>query len=62
MRFGGDEAKAAAVYADTRPLTPEDVAETVAWIVGLPPHMNVNRVEIMPTVQGAGPFVIRRGG
>lgn len=56
-----DEERARAFYANTTPLTPEDVAETVAWIVGLPPHMNVNRVEIMPTVQGPGPFVIKRG-
>lgn len=61
VRFGGDEARAAAVYADTTPMTAEDVAEAVAWIIGLPPHLNVNRIELMPTVQGAGPFTIKRG-
>jgi len=61
IRFN-DAERAKAFYADTTPLTPEDVAETVAWIVGLPPHMNVNRIEIMPVVQGPGPFVIKRGG
>ena len=62
VRFGGDTAKADAVYAGTQPLTPEDIAEAVAWVVGLPPHMNVNRMELMPTCQGPGPFVIKREG
>ena len=60
VRMGGDKAKAAAVYADTTPMTAGDVAEAVSWIVGLPPHLNVNRIELMPDVQGPGPFVIRR--
>lgn len=62
VRFGGDAAKADAVYAGTRPLLPEDIAEAVAWVVSLPPHMNVNRMELMPTCQGPGPFVIKRQG
>lgn len=61
VRMGGDAEKAAAVYAGTTPLTAGDVAEAVSWIVGLPAHFNVNRIEIMPDVQGAGPFNIRRG-
>ncbi len=60
VRFGGDADKAAAVYAGTTPLTPEDVAETVAWVIGLPAHVNINRVEMMPTCQAAGPLVIKR--
>ncbi len=50
----GDADKAAAVYAGTTPLTPEDVAETVAWVIGLPAHVNINRVEMMPTCQAPG--------
>ena len=61
VRMGGDTAKAAAVYANTTPMTAEDVAEAVSWIVGLPPHLNVNRIELMPDVQGPGPFVVKRG-
>jgi len=60
IRFGGDAAKADAVYANTTPMTAEDVAEAVLWIVGLPAHVNVNRIELMPVVQGAGPFVVKR--
>jgi 3-hydroxy acid dehydrogenase/malonic semialdehyde reductase len=60
VRFHGDTDKAAKVYEGTQPLTSENIAETVAWIVGLPPHMNVNRIELMPTCQAIGPFNIKR--
>ena len=59
-RFGGDEARASAVYAGTVPLTADDIAEAAAWVVGLPPHMNVNLMEIMPTCQAPGPLAIKR--
>jgi 3-hydroxy acid dehydrogenase/malonic semialdehyde reductase len=59
VRFG-DDAKAASVYKGTEPLTAEDIAETVAWVVGLPRHVNINRVEMMPTCQAPGPMVIKR--
>lgn len=62
IRFGGDAEKARAVYAGTTPLSPEDIAEAVAWVVGLPSHVNVNRLEMMPTCQGPGPLVIKRAG
>ncbi|MFV3073120.1 SDR family NAD(P)-dependent oxidoreductase [Niveispirillum fermenti] len=60
VRFKGDAERAAKVYADTVPLTPEDVAETVTWVATLPPHFNVNRVEIMPTTQGPGALSVHR--
>ena len=60
VRFGGDEGKAAAVYAGTQSLTPEDIAETASWLVSLPPHMNINRIELMPTCQAGGGFLVKR--
>jgi 3-hydroxy acid dehydrogenase/malonic semialdehyde reductase len=62
IRFGGDAEKAKAVYAGTIPLSPEDIAEAIAWVVGLPSHVNINRLEMMPTCQGPGPLVIKRAG
>jgi 3-hydroxy acid dehydrogenase/malonic semialdehyde reductase len=59
-RFGGDVARASSVYAGTVPLTADDIAEVAAWVVNLPPHMNINRMEIMPTCQAPGPLAIRR--
>ncbi len=60
VRFGGDEAKAASVYSGTQSLTPEDIAETAAWLVSLPPHVNINRIELMPTCQAGGGFAVKR--
>ena len=63
VRFDGDQAKAANVYANTTPLTSEDVAETVRWVVSLPAHFNVNTIEIMPVVQAfAGLKVFKTEG
>jgi 3-hydroxy acid dehydrogenase/malonic semialdehyde reductase len=61
VRFG-DDSKAAAVYAGTVPLNPEDIAESVSWVVHLPQHMNVNRMELMPTCQSPGPLTVKRAG
>ena len=60
VRFGGDEAKAAKVYAGVTPLSPEDIAESVAWVVGLPRHVNINRIELMPTCQAPSALQIKR--
>ncbi len=61
VRFSGDQARADAVYAGTQPLTPDDVAEAAAWVAALPEHVNINRIEMMPTCQATGPFTIKRG-
>ena len=60
VRFGGDVEKAAAVYAGTQPLMPEDIAETAAWLVSLPPHVNINAIEMMPTCQASAALAVRR--
>jgi 3-hydroxy acid dehydrogenase/malonic semialdehyde reductase len=60
VRFGGDAARAAALYADKEPLTAEDIAETAAWLVSLPPHVNINRIEMMPTSQASSALAVRK--
>jgi 3-hydroxy acid dehydrogenase/malonic semialdehyde reductase len=60
VRLKGNDAAAAKVYEGTTPLTAKDIAETAYWIATLPPHINVNRIEMMPTCQGFGPFNIKR--
>jgi 3-hydroxy acid dehydrogenase / malonic semialdehyde reductase len=62
IRFRGDQERAAAMYAGLTPLNPDDIAETVSWVLRLPIHMNVNRIEMMPTCQASGPLAIRRPG
>ncbi|WP_413194710.1 SDR family NAD(P)-dependent oxidoreductase [Pararobbsia alpina] len=59
-RFGGDEQKAANVYQGTQPITADDIAETVSWIMSLPEHVNINAIEMMPTCQALGAFNIVR--
>jgi 3-hydroxy acid dehydrogenase/malonic semialdehyde reductase len=60
VRFGGDKEKAASVYAGTTPLMPEDIAEAASWIVALPEHMNINRIEMMPTCQASAGLAVKR--
>lgn len=53
-RFGGDEEKAAKIYAGVaEPLTSDDVAEAVRWSVSLPHHFNVDLMVIRPLAQAA---------
>lgn len=59
-RFKGDKDKADEVYANTTPLVAEDVAESVFWTATLPEHVNINRLELMPTKQTFGPLVVER--
>jgi len=60
VRFKGDDQQAAGVYQGTAPLTAEDIAETVRWVVSQPPHVNVNTLELMSIDQSWGPFAIHR--
>jgi NADP-dependent 3-hydroxy acid dehydrogenase YdfG len=51
VRFRGDEEKAAAVYANVQPLTPDDVAECVLFAVTRPPHVNVDELVVKALAQ-----------
>lgn len=62
VRFKGDADKAATVYKGFQPLTPDDVADTVFYVANLPAHVNINRVEMMPTRQAFSPFAFNREG
>jgi 3-hydroxy acid dehydrogenase / malonic semialdehyde reductase len=61
-RFHGDASKAAKVYENANPMTAEDVAEAVFFAATMPAHVNINRIELMPTTQGPGPLAVYRGG
>jgi 3-hydroxy acid dehydrogenase/malonic semialdehyde reductase len=62
VRFGGDAERAAGVYAGTQPLGPEDIASAVEWVTSQPQHVNVNTIELMPTVQSFGALPVERPG
>ncbi|HEX2164241.1 MAG TPA: SDR family NAD(P)-dependent oxidoreductase, partial [Thermoanaerobaculia bacterium] len=60
VRFGGDAARAAAVYRGMTPLTAEDVADCIAWAATRPPHVNVDLLVVRPRDQATSTEVHRR--
>ena len=34
-----------------KPMTGEDIAAAILWVAELPPHLNINRLELMPVSQ-----------
>ena len=60
VRFGGDQAKADKVYEGTTPLTGEDVADAITYVVTRPPHVDLDYVSIKPTEQATARDVHRR--
>ena len=60
VRTHGDQAASDALYKGAHPMTAEDIAETIHWIATLPPHLNINRLEMMPTSQSFAGFQIAR--
>jgi NADP-dependent 3-hydroxy acid dehydrogenase YdfG len=61
VRFGGDRERAASVYQGLTPLTPEDVAECVAFAVTRPPHVNVDEIVLRPRDQATARDFFRHG-
>lgn len=60
VRFKGDKAKAQEVYNKTEPLKPEDIADIIYFSHSLPPHVNINLLEVMPTYQAYAGFSVHR--
>ncbi|PAU76801.1 SDR family NAD(P)-dependent oxidoreductase [Halomonas salipaludis] len=60
VRSKGDEQASKRLYDGANPLQPEDIAAQVFYVATLPEHININRLEIMPTSQSWSPFSIER--
>lgn len=60
VRFHGDTERAKAVYADTVPLTPEDIADVVVFCATRPPHVNISELLVLPTAQSGATLVHRQ--
>jgi len=60
VRFAGDAERARAVYQGMTPLRAEDVAECVVWAASRPPHVNIDRIQVMPRDQASATQVHRR--
>jgi serine 3-dehydrogenase len=61
VRTKGNQEASDTLYKGANPMTGEDLAETMLWVASLPPHMNINRMELMPVSQSFSPFQVYRG-
>jgi len=59
VRFHGDTERADNFYKGIKALTPEDIAETILWVVGRPAHVNIARILLTP-VQQANSLLVHR--
>ncbi|KAF1710841.1 SDR family NAD(P)-dependent oxidoreductase [Pseudoxanthomonas sacheonensis] len=60
VRTHGDQAASDKMYGGANPMTAEDIAEQLYYIATLPPHLNINRLEIMPVTQSFAGFQVDR--
>jgi serine 3-dehydrogenase len=62
VRTGGDQEASDKLYAGMGPMTSEDLADLFWWLANLPPHLNINAIELMPVSQSWAGFTINREG
>ena len=60
VRFDGDAERAASVYDGLTPLTSDDVADVIAFMVTRPSHVNLATVVLLPKDQASATVVHRR--
>jgi serine 3-dehydrogenase (NADP+) len=60
VRTGGDKEASDKLYAGMNPMTAEDLADLFWWLANLPPHLNINTVELMPVSQSFAGFAVAR--
>jgi len=60
VRTGGDKEASDKLYAGVNPMTAEDLADLFWWLANLPPHLNINIVELMPVNQSWAGFSVHR--
>lgn len=60
IRNHGDTAVSDKLYAGANPMTADDIAATMLWVATLPPHLNINTLELMPVSQSFAGFQVAR--
>jgi NADP-dependent 3-hydroxy acid dehydrogenase YdfG len=60
VRFAGDKERYDATYAGAEAIQPQDIADTIFWLMTTPAHVNVNSLELMPVSQTWAGFAIDR--
>jgi serine 3-dehydrogenase len=62
VRTGGDKDASDKLYAGMNPMTADDLADLFWWLANLPPHVNINAIELMPVTQSWAGFTVHREG
>lgn len=62
VRFKGDQERAEKVYRGFQPLTPDDVAEIITFMVTRPAHVNIADLTVMPSAQASSTMVNKEEG
>ena len=57
VRFHGDEERAKTVYQGYQPLTGEDIADIITFVVNTPDHVNILDLIVLPTAQRSAHMV-----
>ena len=60
VRFHGDVERAKALYRGMTPLSADDVAECIAFVVTRPPHVNIDTLVVLARDQSGATTVYRR--
>ena len=60
VRNGGDQAASDAFYGGVEPMTGDDIANVIHWVATLPPHLNINTLDLMPVNQSWAGFAVHR--
>ena len=59
VRTAGNKAASDTLYRGATPMTGDDIAAAMLWVAELPPHININRIELMPVSQSFAGFQVR---
>jgi serine 3-dehydrogenase len=60
VRTGWDQEASDKLYGNMNPLTAEDITDSIHWVANLPPHVNINAIEVMPVNQSFAGFAVHR--
>lgn len=60
VRTDGDQKASDAPCGNAEPMTAADLAANILWIASLPPHLNINQLQLMPATQSFAGFQVSR--
>ena len=61
VRFKGDDQRASNVYQGLKPLSADDIADIILFVVTRPAHVNISDLTVLPTAQASATIVKREG-